>query len=171
MCVAVPAAVGRKSLSTFTVRRAVRGDYEAATVLLQAVDRLHVAEAPWLLQMPSTPAHSEASFANLVVAPDTAVFVAEAGAIVGLLVGLIKAAPEFPVFVPQRRGILDNLVVAESWRRRGVGAELVRAFESWATGEGAKFVELNVYVFNEDARRFYEHAGYVPMMTKLCKVP
>jgi GNAT superfamily N-acetyltransferase len=93
--------------------------------------------------------------------------VADAGLVVGVAFGLMRAAPEVPVFVEQRCGVLDGLAVDAAWRRRGIGRLLVRAVESWAVRLGAPWVELNVYEFNAEARQFYEALGYLPLSTKL----
>jgi GNAT superfamily N-acetyltransferase len=151
----------------FTVRGARPDDYAESVPLLDAIDRLHWENVPWLLREMDGPARSREEFEELVAGPDSVVLVAEAQGLVGLALGVMRDAPAFPVFVRQRWGVLDNLVVAPAWRRRGVGARLVREIEKWAAGQGAKFTELGVYEFNDGARRFYEKLGYLPVLTKL----
>jgi len=114
--------------------------------------------------------HSEANFADLLTRDDSVVFVADAGSLVGIAFGLLRAAPELPVFHQQRWGVLDTLVVDAAWRRRGIGKLLAHAIEAWALESGAPWVELNVYEFNAAARRFYEALGYQPYSTKLRKL-
>lgn len=63
----------------------------------------------------------------------------------------------------------EGLVVDLAWRRRGIGKRLARAVERWALALGARWIELNVYEFNAEARRFYESLGYNPLSTKLRK--
>jgi hypothetical protein len=46
---------------------------------------------------------------------------------------------------------------------------LTRAVEEWAIESGASWIELNIYAFDDEARRFYESLGYVPLSTKLRK--
>ena len=94
-------------------------------------------------------------------------FVADAGPIVGVAVGQMRTAPEFPAFIPQRWGVLDVLVVDPAWRRQGIGKRLARAVEAWAIQSGAPWVEVNVYDINAEARRFYEALGYLPLSMKL----
>jgi GNAT superfamily N-acetyltransferase len=152
-----------------TIRTAHRDDYSQVCRLSDALDELHRDSLPWMLKTPDVPARSEAFFADLLSREDSAVFVADATAVVGVAFGVLRAAPTLPVFIPQRSGVLDGLVVDPAWRRRGIGKRLAESVEQWALAAGAAWVELNVYDFNADARRFYESLGYLPLSTKLRK--
>jgi diamine N-acetyltransferase len=154
----------------FVVRVASSADYEPACVLLDQLDELHRLRLPWLFRTPETQPRSRSYFEQLLTADDSSVLVAEAGDIVGIAIVLLRAAPEFPVFIPQHWGVLDNVVVAPSHRRRGVGRLLALAAETWASARGAAWLELGVYEFNTEARRFYESLGYLPLSSKLRKV-
>lgn len=151
------------------IRRARSEDYARTCQLNDGLDELHRDHLPWLFKAPDVQPRSEADFAERIRREDSAVIVADAGHVVGIAVGLLRAAPEFPVFRKQCWGILDGLVVDPSWRRRGIGKRLTHAVEEWALESGAAWVELNVYEFNVEARRFYEALGYLPVSTKLRK--
>ena len=146
------------------------GDYEAVCSLLDELDRLHWQSLPWLFRAPPSPPRDLAFFSKLLADPNSIVFVARADAVIGVAIALLKSAPEFNVFIPQRWGVIDNISVASSWQRKGVGAALAHAVEKWAQTQGAKWVELGVYDFNENARTFYERLGYLPLSRKLRKV-
>jgi diamine N-acetyltransferase len=152
-----------------TIRRARFDDYAQACRLNDAVDELHRNRLPWMFKKPDDQPRSEAYFANLLNREDSAVFVADAGRVVGIAFGLLRSAPELSVFRRQRWGVLDELVVDPTWRRRGIGKRLTHALEEWALESGAAWTELNVYEFNTEARRFYEALGYLPLSTKLRK--
>jgi len=134
---------------------------------MDLLDEFHRDRLPWMFKTPNAQPRTETYFADLLNREDSAVFVADAGDLVGVAFGLMRAAPEFPVFIQQRWGVLDGLVVDPAWRRRGIGRLLARSVESWALRLGAPWVEVNVYEVNADARRFYEELGYLPMSTKL----
>jgi diamine N-acetyltransferase len=152
------------------VRVASPADYEQACILLDRLDELHRQRLPWLFRTPATQPRSRSYFEQLLSASDSAILVAEAGDVVGVAIVLIRSAPEFPVFIQQRWGVLDNVVVSPHFRRRGVGRQLALAAETWASAQGVAWVELGVYEFNTDARRFYEALGYLPISSKLRKV-
>jgi diamine N-acetyltransferase len=152
-----------------TIRPARPDDYEGVCRLMAVADALHHERLPWMFSTPNGPSRSEANFADLLKREDSAVFVADTGTLVGVALGMMRAAPESPMFIQQRWGVLEALVVDSAWRRRGIGARLTRAVEAWALGLGAPWVELNVYEFNQEARRFYEALGYLPLSTKLRK--
>jgi len=151
------------------IRRARFDDYAQACRLNDALDELHRDRLPWMFKTPDRPPRSEAYFSDLLNREDSAVFVADAGHVVGIAFGLLRLAPEFPVFRQQRWGVLDGLVVDPTWRRRGIGKRLTHAVEEWALESGAPWIELNLYDFNTEARRFYEALGYLPFSTKLRK--
>jgi GNAT superfamily N-acetyltransferase len=51
-------------------------------------------------------------------------------------------------------------VVAEAWRRRGVGRAILDGARAWAKANNAAYVEIAVHEFNQGAIRFYEALGY-----------
>ncbi|MBI3467311.1 MAG: GNAT family N-acetyltransferase [Planctomycetes bacterium] len=151
------------------IRRARAGDYTQACDLLDALDKFHRDRAPWMFKAPDAQPRSQRFFDELLTSPDAAVFVADAGRLVGVAYGVMKSAPDFPVFIRQRWGVIDGLVVDPGWQRRGIGRLLAQAFEQWALGLGAAWLELNVYEFNPEAYQFYQALGYLPLSTKMRK--
>lgn len=152
------------------VRRAVASDYDAVVALLGEVDALHREKVPWLFHAPADEPRSHAWFQQWLDADDSEIFVAELYAsVVGTVTVMLRAAPGFPVFIPQRWGVVDSLVVAHAARRRGVGTRLMRVAEVWAAERRAPWVELGVYEFNREARDFYASLGYIPTLTKVRK--
>jgi ribosomal protein S18 acetylase RimI-like enzyme len=85
-------------------------------------------------------------------------FVARAGdAIVGFVTfGLEDDAYRRDV----SRGFVENLYVAPSHRDDGIGAELLERAERVLADQGVDVVALEAMAANDDARRFYERAGY-----------
>ena len=149
------------------IRPATPADYEATFALFDSLDALHREQLPWLFRAPAERPRSRDYFDKLVSSDRTSVLLAVASSIVGLATVRLQSAPDLAVFIPQHWGVIDDIVVLPSWRRRGIGARLARAAENWANERGAAWLELGVYDFNTEARAFYEALGYVPVSTKL----
>lgn len=78
------------------------------------------------------------------------------GSIVGMITGqLVISTAEGGFSVA-----LEDLVVAEAERGRGVGRLLLRALEAWALARGATRLQLLADRDNHPALRFYERAGW-----------
>jgi RimJ/RimL family protein N-acetyltransferase len=87
--------------------------------------------------------------------PDAAVFVAEAE---GALVGRLSLARD-----PHSasRHVADlGLMVAQGYRRRGIGRALLDQAVAWARDAGVRKLELHVFPWNEPAIRLYEVFGF-----------
>jgi ribosomal protein S18 acetylase RimI-like enzyme len=151
------------------IRTATSDDYAGLCAVHEQVDALHREHLPWLFRAPDSPPRSLQYFRELIEGVDSTVLVAEAGEIVGAAVVLMRAAPALPIFVPQRWAVIDGIVVAGAWRRRGIATMLADAAEAWARALGAAWVELNVYEFNTAASAFYRSRGYGPLSSKLRK--
>ena len=157
-------------LTPFAIRPATLSDYEPMRALLAEVDELHRLRLPWMFQEPAVEPRPPDFFEQLLADDRSALLVAEAEArLVGVATAVIRTAPDFPVFLAQTWGVLDNIAVLQPWRRRGVGTALIRHAERWVQGRGANWIELGVYEFNAEARAFYQALGYAPVLTKLRK--
>src|SRR5262249_15304646 len=79
-----------------------------------------------------------------------------------LLVGTLGARVVATVVVgwDGHRGWLYHLAVASDWRRRGVGARMVREAESRLRTLGCPKVNLQIYGANREVVAFYERVGY-----------
>jgi len=58
---------------------------------------------------------------------------------------------------------IDNLAVAEQWRRRGIGEALLKSALLQASSLGARTATLEVRSANATARVFYEKEGFSPV--------
>lgn len=143
------------------IRLAKASDHAELAPLFSALDRLHRENVPGMFREPEGDPRPIAWLEQMVASPNAAIFVADAGGCVGLATVMLRDAPDFPVFVPQRRATLDNLFVDPSWRGRGAGRLLFDACHDWAREHGASSLDATVYEFNAEAQRFFEALGFV----------
>jgi len=69
----------------------------------------------------------------------------------------------FSTFLSRRGIYLEDLYVRAACRRRGVGRALLQAVASIAVTRGCGRLEWSVLDWNQDAWRFYESLGAMPM--------
>jgi ribosomal protein S18 acetylase RimI-like enzyme len=80
-------------------------------------------------------------------------------------VGAIWLAVEAP------RGFIYDLLIYDSFRRRGYAEEAMRALEHEATEKGIRKLSLHVFGDNVGARRLYAKLGYVETNVHMSKTP
>jgi len=97
------------------------------------------------------------SVAHGVASGDRLLFVAEDAAS-GEAVGTVQVLLRFPENQPHR-GEVAKMLVCRSWRRRGLGGQLMRAAESGALAKGKTLLVLDTA--SDDAERLYERLGWV----------
>jgi GNAT superfamily N-acetyltransferase len=98
--------------------------------------------------------------------PGHAVFVAEAAdaagagraspVVVGWVHGLVKPTIESDPTIE-----IGGLIVAESWRGRGVGRLLMSHLERWALESGCNTITVRSQTARERAHAFYRGLGYI----------
>lgn len=67
-------------------------------------------------------------------------------------------------------GMLDELVVDEGWRGKGVGERLLKQITDFAKSRGFKAIELMTAGHREAAHRFYEKRGFELRGTKIFRL-
>src|SRR5579875_2321105 len=118
-------------LEEFTIRPVTRDDVDALLPLVRAF---------------------VSSFARLLNDEQACLLVADAGLVVGYLLGFTHDT----FFANGPAGWVEELMVEEAWRRRRVGERLMRAFERWAAERGCRLVALAT----RRAAPFYRALGY-----------
>jgi len=151
-----------------TVRPATAQDYPVLCEILNEVDALHRQELPHLFRRPDGPVRERAYVLELLDDENVAIFIAEfEGQPAGLVHVVVQDTPVIPILVPRRWASVDEVVVKERFRRRGIGRALMDEGQRWALSRGATGIELSVFEFNEPARAFYESLGYETIRRRL----
>jgi ribosomal protein S18 acetylase RimI-like enzyme len=150
------------------IRAAVEGDYEALSGLYRQADRLHAEHLPDVFKVPGEHPRSRDVLLGAIASETAALLVAEhAGEVVGFVRLMERGTPDVPFFVARRYAQIEEIVVAEAFRRRGVGRLLMEQAHQWARGRGLQSVELTVWEFNEGAIALYESLGYGTLMRRM----
>jgi GNAT superfamily N-acetyltransferase len=105
----------------------------------------------------SNPARQERGLARLLNRDQARVLTAEArGRVIGVCTGqsLIFTAEGGPAV------LVEDVVVDEAWRGRGVGGRLLAALSDWAAGQRAKRLQLLADRDNHPALEFYRKLGW-----------
>jgi GNAT superfamily N-acetyltransferase len=64
---------------------------------------------------------------------------------------------------------VTDLAVSESYRRNGLGSQLVTAAQEWFTKRGAQGFTVNVAVRNPNSRSFWGTMGFEPWTQTMWK--
>lgn len=81
----------------------------------------------------------------------------------GHIVGYCRANVGYypPVYEPQLYGSINELIVAERYRRRGIGEAMVGAARDWFKSWGVSRVEVGTMTGNPVSNAFWEKMGFV----------
>ena len=100
---------------------------------------------------------------NDFVNESSRIFVAEIdGNIIGFAHGDVSHRTDY---VPQNVGSISTVYVDSNFRRRGVGALLIRHVREFFDSEGVEDVTLRYIIGNEEAERFWGKLGFKPVIT------
>jgi diamine N-acetyltransferase len=142
------------------IREASIADHRAISLLCAQVDALHAHGRPDAFREPLEP-RSIAFLQERLAEADATMLVADiGGAVVGFARVKLGRPPEDAMHRPRVFAYVEEVVVSSDHRRLGVGKALMHGVETWARERRVGQIELTVWEFNEEARKFYESLGY-----------
>lgn len=139
---------------TAVIRKAEPGD---ADPLVRLAESVGSEEGGWLIADGGWRSVSEERrYLKAIRRHDyAAVFVAELD---GRIVGRLSIGRDSH---PASEHVADvGVMVADGYRRRGIGRALMESAEAWAQSVGVRKIELHVFPHNEAALTLYERLGY-----------
>jgi ribosomal protein S18 acetylase RimI-like enzyme len=151
------------------IREACIDDHAAIGRLYAEDDALHARGRPDMFQEPQEP-RSISFLRERLVATDATMFVAALdGAVVGFAFVKLGRPPRDAMHRPRLFAYLEELVVSSDCRRRGIGTSLMHRVEEWARDRKVDQIELIVWEFNDEARKFYESIGYATSYRRMVR--
>jgi ribosomal protein S18 acetylase RimI-like enzyme len=138
------------------IREAKESDRPSICRLSDDINLDHYANMPRDFIKPAGSDRDEPYWRSSMENGSSAVFIAEdGGKVIGAIAVSVSASAPYPFIVSRPRGYVGTVVVAKGQCRRGTGRQLMSAAESFASGQGAADIRLEVMAFNDDALDFY----------------
>jgi len=141
-------------------RPATPGDVPAIQALFFQGDSFHARLLPDVFCAVER-ARPDSRIEDLITGPDSDVFLAVLDeVVVGFIVLREGSRPERGMFRPKRWAFVEDLIVDESKRGRGIGTRLLEEAHAWAETHQLEAVQLQVWTANAEAVRLYERIGF-----------
>ena len=142
------------------IRRARPEDSDAILALLSQVEAVHHEGRPDLFR-PGGTKYTADELLEIIRDDNRPIFVAVLdGNVVGYTFGIVRITKDSTMLLDAKALHLDDVCVDEACRGTGVGSVLMEYVLGWAKENGFDRVDLNVWEFNDGARRFYERYGF-----------
>ena len=141
------------------IRNMTLNDYIDVDRLMAQVHQLHVNGRPDLY-IDVDHIYSYEQFKEMVENEDMITILAEEDdKVLGICMITMRAKT---CMIKRRTAYMEDLCVDESCRGRGIGKALFLHAKEASVKMGAERLDLMVWDFNEDARKFYEKMGMKP---------
>jgi GNAT superfamily N-acetyltransferase len=159
-----------------SIHLANESDLDAMCDLYMEFHEFHARHLPAYLRSLGTPSEQEREelrykIQEIIRGEGSTILVADiSGQIIGLAeIYLHHPDPNNQAVVPTPYDHLQSLVVTQSFRRLGIGAQLLQAAQTWATEKGAVEMRLDIWEFSSGPLGFYEKMGYHTTRRTLAK--
>jgi ribosomal protein S18 acetylase RimI-like enzyme len=160
-----------RAAESFTVRRATVEDAAALSALNAHVQELHEAAVPQFFKPASTTTFPVKLVVELLEYRPNVFFLAELdGRPAGYLWAVVRRRPATESTYSQDAVHVEQMGVAPEFRGRGCGQQLMDAARELARSLEIHTVTLDVWRFNEAARRFYERQGFTGYYERMWQV-
>lgn len=134
-------------------------DYPEIDRLMKELHELHVKGRPDLYTELEHP-YSREEFEKIVSDPEIiSILAEEKSVVIGLCIGTLRKKSGM---VEMKTMYIEDLIVDRNFRGKGIASQLYEEMEERGRNTGAKRLDLMVWEFNNDAKRFYEKQGMRP---------
>ena len=150
------------------IASATEADAEAISALNREVQSVHATALPRLFKLPGPESFPPSAVRELLAKPENVVLLARFGCEpAGYVYAEIIGRPETSLRYAHALIYLHHISVAVVHRKRGVGRALVEAARQIGAQQGISTLALDVWSFNEPARRFFRRCGLTPYNERL----
>ncbi|MFN5233958.1 MAG: GNAT family N-acetyltransferase [Burkholderiaceae bacterium] len=96
--------------------------------------------------------------AGVLASPNACIMVARSAQ--GEAIAMCSAQLVFSTAEGAHSAWIEDMVVHQAWRRRGVGRQVLQAVRAWASEHGATRAQLLADLDNQPALDYYQHLGW-----------
>ena len=96
--------------------------------------------------------------AGVLASPNACIMVARCAE--GKAIAMCSAQLVFSTAEGAHSAWIEDMVVHQAWRRRGVGRQVLQAVLAWASEHGATRAQLLADLDNQPALDYYQHLGW-----------
>ena len=148
------------------VREAVPADVERLIELWIELMDFHRDRDPFFARSPDAYDRFAEFITSKMDADDAVVLVAEEDrSLLGFSMAMVRDYP--PVFETTRHGFIQDVIVTEQTRRRGIGTRLYEETMEWIRARGVSRVELEVASTNPISQAFWYAMGFRDTVKRL----
>jgi GNAT superfamily N-acetyltransferase len=157
-----------ESMEKLTIRSAELRDIDDIQRLYRQLDGHHADLLPDVFRPLEGDARADAFIRTRIHREDASYLLAELdGAVAGFVDVQRAAYPDYPMFRSREFCLIDNLIVDEPHRGKGIGKRLFEAAIDWTRDHGLRCVQTTVWDANARARDFYLEQGFAPATLRL----
>lgn len=93
------------------------------------------------------------------------------GKVVGLIMGMIRSYEEqdYLDYTCPKSGIITELIISKKSRGKALGKQLITKMEEYFLQKGCEYMLVDVFAYNNQTIKFYEHEGYHTRMQTMMK--
>ena len=154
-------------MDEIVVREAEQGDKILLDALFREELELHRKLMPDIFTIPETVVN-EAWLESVLEGEDRSLVVAEhEGRIVAAILYRVAMSPDGPIFRERTFGYVEELVVSEDFRGKGVGQKLLAHAARDLGSRGITEIEVNVWENNVMGCAFYEKQGFMTVQRRM----
>ena len=139
------------------IRKAIVTDIEKILFLEDQVFEIHLKARPDYVKNKSV---NYDYLKKIIEENNKEIFIAEENnEVIGFCIIHIYELKNHPIFHDMINIEIENICVDKNHRKKGTGKRLFEEVKLFAKNNNARFIELTVWEFNQNAKKFYENMG------------